>query len=134
MSIENCPWCGAAFSHYPPNRNSKTIVWKCASFKGSTISEQSITCKDRFHRQRIKDLEAIVGKLPKTADGVVVVPGMKLFYLWQLDGISDIVEYEVWAVTHQSVYLNRGDEYEHYTKCASCYSTREAAEAKRGDV
>lgn len=41
----------------------------------------------------IEELQAIVDKLPKTADGVVIMPGMTVFELWKTakDGIASFV-------------------------------------------
>jgi hypothetical protein len=88
-------------------------------------------------RARAEGLEKIVAKLPKTADGVPVTPGMKLYPLHSLaDGLppeeaADIddharVEIHLWD-TVSSELLRDGDEAD----VTKCYSTREAAEAAR---
>lgn len=79
---------------------------------------------------RIEALEAIVEKLPKTADGVPVVPGMELWGLGHDD--------HVWTCK----VSNRWEKYEHMSSAGpylihhdeiDCYSTYAAAEtAKEG--
>lgn len=59
----------------------------------------------------VEELQAIIAKLPRTADGVPVVPGMTLFLL---SGSGAIIP------THAKMYTDYEKEY---------FSTREAAEA-----
>jgi hypothetical protein len=65
-------------------------------------------------------LRAIVGKLPKTADGEPVVPGMKL---WIVNSSNEAVETEPLLLGDSEGWLQ---DYE-----MEVYSTREAAEAAK---
>ena len=71
---------------------------------------------------RYEELQAIVDKLPKTADGVVVVPGMTL---WAVDTEGETLEidYNEYGPWIKSVECEQWDLME------TTYSTREAAEA-----
>ena len=64
----------------------------------------------------IDRLQAIVDKLPKTADGVTMVPGMRVWTFATADG--PVYEVEIG-------YLRLGGTYSHV------YSTREAAVAAK---
>ena len=75
-------------------------------------------------RARIAKLEAIVEKLPKTADGVPVVPG------------QDVFDYNRYEVFVRHVEMEAFEYDDDGGKCAfggihDCYSTREAAEAAK---
>ena len=67
---------------------------------------------------KIAELEDIVDKLPTTADGVPVVPGMEI---WHPDGRTG---------TASIAYYGR-DCFPSYVVAEYCYSTREAAEAAK---
>ena len=81
-------------------------------------------------QQRVADLEAIVAKLPVTADGVPVVPGMSVWYPSPYDGEI----YECRNVLRPSAtYFPKDGRCQVSTQfigVSRCYSTREAAEAK----
>ncbi len=62
------------------------------------------------------DLQAIVDKLPKTADGVPIVPGMRVYHRDWKGNVTD--ERTSWAPPYPKVFC-------------CCYSSREAAEAAR---
>lgn len=76
-------------------------------------------------REKLTAAEAVVAKLPKTADGVSATPGMDLFVpCTYRDGFK--VELAVVHRIHGT--LNGG-----HIELAMCYSTREAAaKAKEG--
>lgn len=78
---------------------------------------------------RIAELEAVVSKLPKTADGVVVTPGMSVW----VDRGSDVYEedrYEegAWWPDESCDIYGDGE----YITLGNCYSTRAAALAAKG--
>jgi hypothetical protein len=78
----------------------------------------------------IERLLAIVAKLPKTADGVPVVPGMRVWW---------VCNRAIWAGTVDGVTCDQvwliPDEGEHWGTWSpsDCYSTREAAEKAAGE-
>ena len=97
-----------------PTRNNEG--WYCCGC-GEDMTEAA---------DEIARLTAIVDKLPKTADGVTVVPGMLLYHYATGRPLGNVVTYTAgmrahgqWAVAAYPV----GD----------CYSTREAAEAAGGE-
>jgi len=79
---------------------------------------------------RWADVEAIVAKLPKTADGVPVVPGMTLWTRYF--GVPIKTQPEAFIVTYISPaggeFVIGNETTISIPNC--CYSTREAAEAK----
>lgn len=74
---------------------------------------------------RIDELEAIVAKMPRTADGVPIVAGDKL---WCLLAGGFTRQIDVKCGIEGTVMLD-GDYY--FTTCqpGDCYSTKEAADA-----
>ncbi len=77
---------------------------------------------------KIKRLQAIVDKLPKTADGVHIVPGM---VLWFIDRRKEVTVREVVISSLQNtipmMVCARIDGGEQSLSECDCYSTREAA-------
>lgn len=92
----------------------------CAA-AGDTLAAK--ICRDAI--AEVARLQAIVDKLPKTADGVVVLPGMTLyehcwmepFHVRELVAVSDDVKRSEWMCDDGEI------------DPLQCYSTREAAEA-----
>lgn len=87
-------------------------------------------------RTRVAQLEAIVAKLPTTADGVPVVPGEHVYREcykcakgWRE---SDIWAFSVLPMSH-CARTNHQDRLYYYL-VSDCYSTRAAAEAAAGSV
>lgn len=89
----------------------------------------------------IANLLAIVKRLPVTADGAAVVPGMDVWIL-PMAGLNKDVPTAAQvdmittnAVNHQPevlhVHVDAGPMYGGYTPEARCYSTPEAAQAAR---
>jgi hypothetical protein len=79
--------------------------------------------------------KAIVDKLPATADGVPVVPGMAV---WTPVGMFNGPEagprkHYGLVILDDSELLGEVDEYVWTFYAKSCYSTREAAEAASAD-
>lgn len=68
---------------------------------------------------RLNRLQAIVDKLPKTGDGMPVVPGMEV---WVYDDLNDCFPSEEVEVEIPSILLG-------VEAWSDCYSTKEAAEA-----
>lgn len=79
----------------------------------------------RLGRER-KRLQAIVDKLPTTADGVPIVPEMTVWVIGNFGSIvrsvRELVVYDV-----SSLQCSDGDRYRWSAR--DCYSTRKAAEA-----
>jgi len=99
--------------------HAKFVAARCPD--GSAVAGDMCDAADEIER-----LRAIVDKLPKTADGVTVVPGMLLYHYATGRPLGNVVTYTAgmrahgqWAVAAYPV----GD----------CYSTREAAEAAGGE-
>lgn len=82
-------------------------------------------------KAEIERLQAIVDKLPKTADGVPVVPSTNTFVYRLLRDTGNIQQSKGWDrqyPTFRSEHL-LGDEM---MACDLCYSTRQVAEAAKG--
>lgn len=94
--------------------------------RSATIAAASAIAEDRDR------LRAVVDRLPKTADGVAVVPGMTL---WQRPGLISGKKYpprEIdWFVLigGEDGLLGEVEEYSWTYRSSDCYSTRSAAEA-----
>lgn len=83
---------------------------------------------------RIAELEAVVEKLPKTADGVPVVPGADRVWIWSC-GTAHRMMLNAWTGADQARLLPLdvviGSHEPEYYDWADVYSTRTAAEAAK---
>ncbi len=85
-------------------------------------------------REEIEYLRGVVGKLPKTADGVPIVSGDKVWVWWESDKEGTLSRWfqitvlDTYHVNRGWVVSDNGSEFEP----SDCYSTREAAEKARG--
>lgn len=81
--------------------------------------------------EEVRRLRAIVDKLPKTADGVTVVPGDVVWMLAMHGGVEgQPAELAVW----ETEVIDQDTDSREQTVChsiAGCYSTSEAAEAAK---
>jgi hypothetical protein len=118
VNERKCPLCGSdptqwCYGHGSPG---PTLM----GFTAQSCSSRSCGLPCRVWEQ-IERLRAIVDRLPKTADGVPVVPGMTAFALMPTtDGTGKcIYPVEMYAI-------QAGGKY------TALYSTREAAEAAGG--
>jgi len=84
------------------------------------------------HAGTVVDLQAIVDKLPKTADGVPVVPGMNVFYYSpyqrEVFRINDAMRCKATYIPSGCSQLNL-----QWVGVDECYSTRLAAKAAGGE-
>jgi hypothetical protein len=105
MSVEEMDdWIGAASTPDLETDRLSTCYNELARRLASVTAE-----RDR--------LAEIVAKLPKTANGVPVVPGMDLWgWIERYDGTPGAVHQQNWMTAKAE-------------EIAKCYSTREAAEA-----
>lgn len=88
-------------------------------------------CELESKAAEIKRLRAVVGKLPKTADGVPVVPGVDRVFWMGCHPENAGVPLEV---ADDGYVRFRGNKFQGFVDGAlvmvgDCYSTREAAEA-----
>ena len=130
---DKCPGCGA--DPIVPNHTAQRCIWwTCNSYQLFDGPQEIVHSAECYKKQltaaqaRIAELEAVVAKLPKTADGVPVLPGMTFFDIepWVCNAIDDkgralrvnIATMQVRAVNY----------------VCDCYSTKEAAEADRADT
>jgi hypothetical protein len=117
-----CPWCKSPpCSDVTSAIRCTTTDWECGSSIGCAHQLQSSACK------RIERLQAIVNRLPKTADGVPITLGDDL---WSNDSrgtfewcVTEIHTHDVCGKFHGAPCV-----FEQY---GNCYSTREAAEKAR---
>ena len=77
-------------------------------------------------------LRAIVDRLPKTADGVPIVPGMKVYPLFPIDDpeFSEDDDYATCVLKLRDALTGETFEPNEWIP-GKCYSTQEAAEAAR---
>lgn len=78
--------------------------------------------------ERITELESIVAKLPKTRDGVAIVPGMKVY--WPSHIKTRIAEAEAWRIGKDGRILS--NIYGELPQV--CYSSDSAARSAAGEV
>jgi hypothetical protein len=89
-------------------------------------------CADCYSKQvaEIERLRAIVDKLPKTADGVTISPGMSVWCLlddeWQKVIASEVSD--VGQVNIMDEVDDEGGGFWEIREASDCYSTRQAAE------
>jgi len=92
---ETCPYCKAAPVFVRDTREVggyRLGRYKCGSIpmdNGKLSTTKA--CKDR----QIAALLMIVGRLPKTADGVPVVPGMRVWTAPECEDDGDAMEHDV---------------------------------------
>ncbi len=132
---DKCPKCGAAFKRTKPGGER---VYECMSYSlkrpycETDVFFESHQCT----RNQLATANAVIASLPKTADGVPVVPGMKVFYLHA--GGHTIIEYSIAGyITYANgaicVYLEpRG--FSTIWQWSQCYSTKAAAQAAAQEV
>jgi len=88
------------------------------------LAKTEIAGQDR----EIKRLQAIVDKLPKTSDGVPVVPGMMLWDPVWIDRSFAVHSLDVYCPeARRSEWVVEG-----YVDVSQCFSTQAAAEAAKG--
>jgi hypothetical protein len=86
----------------------------------------------KWQTAQVERLRAIVDKLPKTADGVPVVPMMEVWFWNDADYIDSAHAYTFSQQRHKvpiSILTEWG-----WVRVAHCYSTREAVEAAGGEA
>ena len=114
----------------PPHVLPPDARCECGSTVNLTHAEDRYVC-GCCQAMEIKRLRGIVDKLPKTADGVSVVPGMTVYHSHPVGGTiyEDVVhDLEPCSTTSEdSIWMDGCIDAER------CYSTREAAEAKGTD-
>ena len=121
---DKCPGCGSGRAK---RKFRMPGEFECSSFEDEFQGfSESMQCL----RNQLARLQAIVDKLPKTADGVPVVPGMRLYPLHPIDLEAHIEDYGTVTVAlwdeNSGVHLIHG--YDSF-RVGNCYSTKEAAEA-----
>ena len=119
----------------PPTFGDDSCVWCQMELLHSEIdrlhAEQRTSAKLREElaaaRAEVARLREIVDRLPKTADGVPIVPGMKLWPYFEIEDEEGAVAGLHVVDTASGEVLIDGDELD----SATLYSTRKAAEIAR---
>jgi hypothetical protein len=113
--------------HYTKEEVGMLSGWENVEIRN--LASDWITQADRVSALEAENakLRAIVAKLPKTADGVPVVPGMNL---WELSTHQYPMHTEQFIEEVVSISQPRGFGGSPNAFCR-CYSTREAAEAAK---
>lgn len=141
---DKCPKCRAVeVSSF--NKNT-TFLCCTTTWKGTVKDETQQCLRNQIIQRdtRIAELEAIVDKLPKTADGVPVAVGQEVFVIVNDEVIDDGTQKGGIAGACASWYVNPGGNFYdamvdwksgYRRPLSDCYSTREAAEqARDGEV
>lgn len=92
---------------------------------GIKVAKHLVTVADEL-RAKVADLQAFVDKLPKTADGVAITPGMTVYVLFD----AGVIEEHVADAVRRFRIDFKTMGYQGYLGARSncCYVTREAAE------
>ena len=78
--------------------------------------------------ERMEELQADVDKVPKTADGVMITPGMVLYYLDPLTNLPQFVLVGDWRDLEKTWDCYAGEVYgDIRLTTLDCYSTEQAA-------
>jgi hypothetical protein len=120
-------------------RDTEALAEHCLAHLDAMTREQlhdksAIAAELAWRDARIAELEAIVAKLPKTADGMPVVP--QVAHVWYVHPTGKVVGFAptIDDITQGWWCHNGGrdpdDNWTHVT-LADAYSTRQAAEAAR---
>lgn len=88
-----------------------------------------VICSHCQLEAELTDLRDTVGKLPKTADGVVVTPGMEIWY-W-MDSTSPILCCCKLHTHHTESTLTEMDGWKKFQDCYSTEAAARAAERKQ---
>jgi len=132
--MSNCPRCGAL-----PSTPGGFGDWVCLSYELEGSFVQSDACRLCRANRQVRELETIVDRLPKTADGVPVVPGMEVWVPCETAGYwgqkpGKAVKFMVDWIRSQGTPIHlqfvQGQPYQILAE--RCYSTREVAEAAGG--
>jgi len=127
---EKCAMCGADPEDYEASRMMNKILRAQTDEEGAIIRRlkaeieqlraqlagQGHALSDRD--RRMAELRGVVERLPKTADGVPVVPRMRI---WTWGAVTDGSDCGIWHLDVR--HVSYGDDYSRF------YCTREAAEA-----
>ncbi len=116
---ETCPKCAAPprTRHQGFVNTDNEVFWSCGSVTcGESIWKVGYECLER----QLAQAQEVIDKLPKTADGVPVVPGMEVFLLTSAGMLVSF-----WKEGH----LISGKPHLPTTLC--WYSTPEAAKVAR---
>lgn len=123
MSDEKCPDCGSGFAS-PHHKRYGWHYAQCGRRRHEEHGWETMPPASCLQRQ-VDRLQAIVDKLPKTADGVVITPGRTFYEAWRT-APGEIRSLEV------------ADWYDHEDDsplaAAEMYSTREAAEGQAAEA
>ena len=105
---------------------------ECGNDMGLHFRDDRWICGECLYK-KIARLEAIVDTLPKTADGVLIVPGMTLWCV-QIGGIfrMEVVSLDDlasdWPATVRVDFGGQGKASTYRWHVQACYSTRKLAE------
>lgn len=105
-------------------QQARDILERCGWERAQSLTAGDV-CEVANLIAEIRRLQAIVAKLPKTADGVPVVPGMEVHELYPS---GELFRLEVWWAGIHAYGFRFGQHNTQYDY-RNCYSTREAAGA-----
>ncbi len=128
----------AAIADRPLHDDLNVLLARCENQEPLSLAEQRemyawLEERDGIigdYDEKIERLEAIVGKLPKTADGVSVVPN-EHYWIITPQGVERVLVLAI-SFSCDGWWCN-GHDGEGYTPEDDLWSTREAAEAAGGE-
>ena len=113
--------------------NCEALDEKIAELARLQTALEAIEISYKGMQERAEEAEAVVEKLPKTADGVSIVPGMTVYIF--VGGHIDEREvrgpYGLACLLVREPARHGACEGTRHELAGSCYSTREAAETAR---
>lgn len=107
-----------------PMTEERINMMRHATKRDTGIGNWVHECLDEIIR-----LQAVVDKLPKTADGVSVVPGMKVWVRWRTPEGTIVRQWETYTMSP----FGAGDGDRLHWNYAQCYSTEAAARAAKAE-
>lgn len=125
-----------AFKHsQPTERHVKALAAEMERLQAivdccdaECLLDDSMTVNERVAvmAEKLREATAIVDKLPKTADGVPIVPGCDVVWI-----DTKVIGFRCSSEIGIDGWVSFGDEYGccRSRRVGECYSTREAAEA-----
>ena len=114
----------------PERPKPNCFVKDCGGTFAHTAGQ--VTAYAEAMEEGLAEAEAVIAKLPKTADGVVVVPGMEVWVHGEgdLEGVCVPQQVHPSATWLMQVERFEGSGMLYFSRM---YSTREAAQAAKGD-
>jgi hypothetical protein len=123
--------------------NALTETRKTAEWFRALAKEQGEPKKDAFYTKKAEallavcdEVERLKSALPKTMDGVTIVPNMKVWRYMSTHNVMltfRVAGYHRWAWTEEQKYITAMTGMGFMCDAAKCFSTLQAAEAGKDE-